>query len=69
MHALDEFWYEELLSELEALDNETVEVDGKEMKPSQCYHIGLDPTHVLFNTNCPEELKKKVNQILAKYRL
>lgn len=69
MHALDPLWYEDLLSELEELDREPVLVDGKALKPSQCYHIGTSPTHVLFNTNCPEELKEKVNRILAKYYL
>jgi hypothetical protein len=69
MHALDPLWYEDLLSELAELDREPVLVDGKTLKPSQCYHVGTDPTHVLFNTNCPDELKEKVNRVLAKYRL
>jgi hypothetical protein len=69
MHALDPLWYEDLLSELAALDNEPVTVGGKTLKASQCYHVGTDPTHVLFNTNCPAELKEKVNRVLAKYRL
>lgn len=69
MHALDPLWYEDLLSELEELDNEPVTVDGKTLKPSQCYHVGTSPTHVLFNTNCPEALKEKVNRILSRYYL
>jgi hypothetical protein len=69
MHALNPLWYEDLLSELAELDRETIIVDGKTLKPSQCYHVGTDPTHVLFNTNCPDELREKVSRVLAKYRL
>ena len=68
MHAFDKSDYEKFLAELEGLDLETVEVEGKKLKPSQCYHVGVDPTHVLFNTNCPETVKEKVNGILSKYR-
>ncbi len=68
MHALDEFWNEHLLADLERLDSELVEVDGTLLKPSQCYHIGENPTHVLFNTNCPQVVKEKVTEILARYR-
>lgn len=53
--------------ELDMLDHEMVEVNGIQMKPSKCYHFEIDPTHVLFNTNCPENLKKRVQSILAKY--
>jgi hypothetical protein len=42
-------------------------VDGKQMKPSQCYRIEMNPLHVMFNTNCPETLQVKINSILAKY--
>lgn len=69
MHSVDKNWNEGLLSELEALDREVVVVEGREMKPSQCYHIATNPPHVLYNTNCPEELKDKVNRLLAKYSL
>ncbi len=54
-------------SALSELDNDLVDVDGVQMKPSQCYHIGTDPAHVLFNTNCPENLKKRVQAILDQY--
>jgi hypothetical protein len=53
--------------ELMELDREMVDVGGVSLKPSQCYHVDTDPTHVLFNTNCPDDLKKKVNTILSKY--
>ena len=56
-----------LVSELNELDNEVVEIDGTALKPSQCYHFETDPVHLLFNTNCPEALKQKVNAIIAKH--
>ena len=68
MHAKDSSYYEQFLEELEALDEQPVLVDGKTLRPSQCYHLGVDPTHILFNTNCPETLREKLNGILAKYR-
>jgi hypothetical protein len=52
---------------LSALEREWVQVDGIRMKPSQCYHFEMDPPHVLFNTNCPEDLKEKVESILTRY--
>jgi len=64
---MDPGWYEQFHQELEALDKETIEVDGKQLKPSQCYHIGVDPTHILFNTNCPSGLRDKINEILERY--
>jgi hypothetical protein len=52
---------------LNALEHEWVQVDGIRLKPSQCYHFEMDPPHVLFNTNCPEDLKEKVESILTRY--
>lgn len=54
-------------AELELLDQELVEVDGGYLRPSQCYRYDISPPHLLFNTNCPESLKQKINDILAKY--
>jgi hypothetical protein len=56
-----------LQKELEQLDTEWVEIEGRKIKPSQCYHVDLDPLHVLFNTNCPDDLKQKVEAILSKF--
>jgi len=56
-----------LVSELNALDKEWVEVDGTRLKPSQCFYFEADPLHILFNTNCPDTLKEKVNSIIAKH--
>jgi hypothetical protein len=56
-----------LVSELNELDKEMVTIDGVRLKPSQCYHFGTDPVHLLFNINCPDQLKEKVNAIIAKH--
>jgi len=58
---------EKLKVELGDLDRHFVEIDGKKLKPSQCYRVDVDPAHILFNTNCPEDLKHKIQIILAKY--
>ena len=54
-------------NELLALDEQSIELDGKQIKPSQCYRVGISPAHILFNTNCPDSVKQKVQAILSKY--
>lgn len=56
-----------LENELKALDQAWVAVDGVMLKPSQCYRFETDPLHVMFNTNCPDELKQRVEAILNKH--
>ena len=56
-----------LTAELAALDNEKVQADGVWLLPSQCYHVGDNPSHILFNTNCPDDLKARVQSILSNY--
>ncbi len=58
---------DQLEKELSELDNEPVQVDGTTLKPSQCYHFETDPVHMLFNTNCPDSVKEKVQAILSKH--
>jgi hypothetical protein len=58
---------EKVKAELGELDRSLVEIDGIKLKPSQCYRFDVDPAHVLFNTNCPDELRRKVQSILSKY--
>jgi hypothetical protein len=58
---------ERIKEELTALDRELVNADGVQLKPSQCYHFGIDPLHVLFNTNCPDDLKQKVQDIISRH--
>lgn len=67
MHDLPSDIIEKVKAELGELDRSFVEIDGKMLKPSQCYRFNINPSHVLFNTNCPDELRKKVETILSKY--
>ena len=60
-------YQDRLMEELRQLDAEAVDVDGKKMKPSQCYHWEADPAHLLYNTNCPQDLKQRLQQIISKY--
>jgi len=59
---------EKVKAELGELDSHLVEIGGKKLKPSQCYRFEADPAHILFNTNCAESLKEKVESILLKYK-
>jgi hypothetical protein len=54
-------------SELAVLDKDMIKVDGSTLRPSQCFRVEFDPVHVLFNTNCPDALREKVQSILDKY--
>lgn len=56
-----------LLQELKKLDTQLVQVNNEWLKPSQCYYYETDPAHILFNTNCPDELKSRIESLLAKY--
>ena len=58
---------EKIKAELQALDNENVQVEDKSIKPSSCYYFGSNPAHILYNTNCPDSLKEKINAIISKY--
>jgi hypothetical protein len=60
--------FNEIQVALEELDKEKIEVEGKFLKPGQCYHLGIDPPHILYNTNCPDSLKQKIEAILLKYK-
>jgi hypothetical protein len=64
---INKFGIERIKAELSELDREMVTADGILLKPSQCYHFGSDPLHVLFNTNCPDELKQKVQDIISRH--
>jgi len=56
-----------LRHELEDLDKEYIEMEGMKLKPSQCFRIANSSLHVIYNTNCPDSLKEKIEAILAKY--
>jgi len=64
---LDPAVVEKLTEELRALDEDMVELEGRQLKPSHCFRVNLDPVHVLFNTNCPDSLKEKVEALLTKH--
>jgi hypothetical protein len=66
-HELNKFDVERIKAELSELDRETVDADGVRLKPSQCYHFEADPLHVLFNTNCPDTLKRRVQEIISRH--
>ena len=54
-----------ILDELNNLDNEWIDAGGILMKPSQCYRV--EQGRILFNTNCPDLLRAKVEFILQKF--
>lgn len=66
-NSISKYMQGRIKAELQALDLEMVEVEGKKLKPSQCYRFGFNPAHILFNTNCPDSIKKQVKAILDKY--
>ena len=49
------------------IDREWVDIAGKKMKPSQCYKLLTEPVRILFNTNCPESLRKRIQAIIKKH--
>jgi predicted Zn-ribbon and HTH transcriptional regulator len=60
---------DEILAELKELDKEAIHLEnGVLMKPSQCYSFSFYPRpHFLYNTNCSQELKDKLQTIFKKY--
>ena len=60
---------EKVKVELGELDRHFIEIGGKNLKPSQCYRFEADPDHILFNTNCPQDMKQKIQAILSKYSI
>ena len=53
--------------ELALLEQDLVMLDGKLVKPSDCYRLAGNPPRVMYNTNCPDYLKDRVDAILSKY--
>lgn len=58
---------EKIKAELIELDNSLIEIGGKQLKPSNCYYFEGNPAHILYNTNCPQALKEKIDRIILKY--
>ena len=58
---------EKVQVELADLDRGFVSIRGKRVKPSQCYRFDADTGKILYNTNCPDGLKQKIQEILTKH--
>ena len=54
--------------ELAQLEQSLVMLGGKLVKPSDCYRLSGNPPRVIYNTNCPDYVKDKVEIILSKYQ-
>jgi hypothetical protein len=57
-----------IIKELERLDEQLMLLDDKPVRASQCFRLSGNPPQVIYNTNCPEDLKQKVEAILLRYR-
>ncbi len=55
----------EIINELALLDTDLVDAGGIMLKPSQCYRI--ESNKLLYNANCPDSLKQKIEQILSRF--
>jgi len=64
---IDQSEIDKIKAELSELDRDMVSADGVQLKPSQCFHFESDPLHVLFNTNCPDTLRQKVEDIITRH--
>ena len=58
---------QKIKAELATLNRSYIEVNGRLMTPDSCYYFDAHPPHVLYNTNCPEGLKKRIKEIISKY--
>lgn len=67
-HEYDPSRIARLRSELQELDKALFEINGMKMRPSQCYYFGLNPFHILYNTNCPDSIKTRVEEIISKFK-
>lgn len=56
-----------LQEELDIIEHAYVNVNGVDLRPSQCYFIQTDPPHILFNENCPASLKERIEELLKRY--
>jgi len=60
---------DKITAELKELDKEAIHLEnGVLMKPLQCYSFSFYPRpHFLYNINCSQELKDKLQTIFKKY--
>ena len=59
--------WDQLRLELQALDMDKVEANGITLRPSQCYRLVDNSLRVMYNINCPETLRYKIESILSRY--
>ncbi len=58
---------DQLRTDLDEINRKWRDMENSELSASQCYHFETDPPHFLFNLNCPDDLKSKLNELLNKY--
>ena len=56
-----------LRDELDLLNKEWRDIKGSKLSANQCYHFETDPPHLLFNLNCPDTLRQKLQSLLSKH--
>ena len=56
-----------LRDDLDLLNKEWRNIEGTPLSANQCYHFETDPPHFLFNLNCPDNLRRELNDLLLKY--
>jgi hypothetical protein len=58
---------DDLRDDLDQLNKEWRDIEGSQLSASQCYHFESDPPHFLFNLNCPDALRKKLEGLIFKH--
>ncbi len=58
---------DQLREDLDELNREWMNIEGSNLSAVQCYHLETNPPHFLFNSNCPDALRQKLEFILHKY--
>jgi hypothetical protein len=56
-----------LRDDLDLLNKEWRDIEGSKLSANQCYHFETDPPHFLFNLNCPDTLRQKLQSLLSKH--
>ena len=67
-HLVNDDPVKKVMDELQQLEKEYVDANGIKLRPSQCYRIGKKPFHILYNTNCPDSLKQRIDDIVSRYQ-
>jgi hypothetical protein len=56
-----------LRDDLDLLNKEWRDLKDCKLSANQCYHFETDPPHFLFNLNCPDTLRQKLQILLSKH--